>query len=125
VVVNESHLSGVEGEAIVAGLLRYEGWEILDRQVLAAGGHVVDFLAKHPAGPEALVEVKVWAKRGGTDTVKKAIADAYDLREAGEARPYVLVLSHEMTGLLADMLRRAVAAGVIARVRVLAFREQP
>ncbi|MEP7114438.1 MAG: hypothetical protein ABI862_14325 [Ilumatobacteraceae bacterium] len=120
--MSESQISGNAGEVIVAGMLGYEGWQIVESQI-ETFGHAVDFLAKDPAGDEVLVEVKVWARGGGKDTVKKAIADAYDLREAGETRPYVLVLSHELIGLYADMLRRAIIAGVIARVRILGFKE--
>lgn len=113
---------GNEGERIVDRLLRYEGWEILERQSRIHGHHL-DMLAGHPEHGEALIEVKVWAdpKTVGTDNVKKAIADAYDLRAAGEERPYVLVLSHELPGLLRDMLQRAVDVGAITEVRVLAL----
>lgn len=117
--------NGAEGEETADRILRYEGWETVARQPTAAGGHRLDRLMRHPAtGAEWLVEVKVWrAVRGpnatGTDTVKKAIADAYDMRAAGEARPLLLVLSHHLRGLLGDMLTRAVAAGAITDIRVL------
>jgi hypothetical protein len=116
--------NGQEGERIVEGLLRYEGWEIIERQVLVYG-HLLDFRAKHPRRGEALIEVKVWGAGGGKDTVKKAIGDAYDLREAGETTPYVLVLSHELLGLHGAMLGRAIRAGVIHEVRILGFRPFP
>jgi hypothetical protein len=111
---------GNEGEHIVERLLRYRGWTIIEQQPLAHG-HRLDLLAKHPDEEETLFEVKVWAdpKLVGTDNVKKAIADAYDLRAAGETRPYVLVLSHELAGLHRDMLYRAIRAGAIADVWVL------
>lgn len=114
---------GTEGEQIVERLLRYENWTIVERHPLAFG-HQLDLLAKHPDHGEALFEVKVWAdpRKVGTDNVKKAIADAYDLRAAGETRPYVLVLSHDTLGWLhREMLRRAVASGVITEIRVLGF----
>lgn len=113
--------SGQEGERIVEGLLGYEGWTILERQVLVHG-HLLDFLAKHPQRNEALIEVKVWSAGGGKDTVKKAIGDAYDLKEAGCTTPYILVLSHNLLGLHGAMLSRAIRAGVIAEVRILGFR---
>lgn len=119
--MTSSRSSGQEGERIVEGLLRYEETEILERQVLVHG-HLIDFLAKHPKWGEILVEVKVWAAGGGKDTVKKAIGDAYDLREAGETRPYVLILSHELLGLHGAMLSRAMRAGAISEVRILGFR---
>jgi hypothetical protein len=113
---------GNEGERIVDRLLRYERWGIIERQSRIFG-HTLDMLAEHPLHGEALIEVKVWAdpKTVGTDNVKKAIADAYDLRAAGETRPYILVLSHELPGLLKDMLQRAVDVGAITEVRVLAL----
>jgi len=114
---------GTEGEQIVERLLRYERWTIIEHQTLAHG-HRLDLLAKHPDHGEALFEVKVWAdpRKVGTDNVKKAIADAYDLRAAGETRPYILVLSHDtLGGLHREMLRRAIAAGAITEIRVLGF----
>lgn len=116
--------NGAEGERIVEGLLGYEGWEIVERQAIVRG-HRLDFRAKHPQRGEALIEVKVWAAGGGKDTVKKAIADAYDLKEAGETLPYILMLSHEMSGLHGAMLSRAVRAGAITEVRILGFLSQP
>lgn len=111
---------GDEGERIVERLLRYGGWDIIERHP-PAHGHTLDLLAKHPEEEETLFEVKVWANpnRVGTDNVKKAIADAYDLRAAGETRPYVLVLSHELAGLHMAMLYRAIRAGAITDVWVL------
>lgn len=55
----------------------------------------------------------------GKDTVKKAIADAYDLAQLGETRPFMLVLSHPMTGLLGGMITRARRAGVINDVVII------
>ncbi len=115
-----SRQNGKVGEAIVEGLLIYEGWEIIERQALVHG-HLIDLRAKHPRFGEALFEVKVWGAGGGQDTAKKAIGDAYDLREAGETTPYVLVLSHQLSGLLQDMLTRALRAGAIHEVRVVGF----
>lgn len=112
--------NGAEGERVVEALLGYEGWEIAERQALVHG-HRLDFRAKHPHRGEALIEVKVWGAGGGKDTVKKAIADAYDLQQAGETIPYILMLSHELTGLHGVMLSRAVRAGAIAEVRILGF----
>jgi hypothetical protein len=113
---------GKEGERIVERLLRYGGWEIIEHQPVAYGHHL-DLLGKHPDHGETLFEVKVWAdpSKVGTDNVKKAIADAYDLRAAGEQRPYVLVLSHELVGLHQMMLSRAMGTGVITDVWVLAL----
>lgn len=114
---------GTVGERLVEKLLEYEGWTIIERQS-HVHGHILDLLAKHPAHEETLFEVKVWAdpRRVGTDNVKKAIADAYDLQAAGETRPYVLVLSHDtLGGLHRGMLSRAINAGAISSVRVIGF----
>ena len=113
---------GEEGERIVERLLSYGGWDVIERHPLSHGHHL-DLLAKHPDHDETLFEVKVWADptRVGTDNVKKAIADAYDLRAAGETRPYILVLSHDLSGLHRMMLDRAMAVGVITDVLVLAL----
>ena len=111
---------GEQGERIVERLLTYGGWMIIERQVLVHG-HRLDLLAKHPDHDETLFEVKVWAdpNKVGTDNVKKAMADANDLRLAGETRPYILVLSHELAGLHRDMLHRAMASGQINDVWIL------
>jgi hypothetical protein len=113
-----SRSSGDDGESVTRQLLVYAGWEIIEDQPLVHG-HRLDFRAKHPLYGEALFEVKVWATKSGRDTVKKAIGDAYDLQAAGEQTPYVLVLSHELTGLHHEMLLRANHSGAIARVLVL------
>ena len=64
---------GTEGERVAEQLLRYAGWDILERQVHVRG-HTLDFRAKRIDFGEALVEVKVWSSPGsGRDTVKKAI----------------------------------------------------
>lgn len=117
-----ARVNGQQGENAVEALLTYAGCRILGRQVLA-GDHVLDFLVEHPELGETLIEVKVWAAGGGKDIVKKAIADAYDLRSLGERRPYVLVLSHQLGGLYGAMLRRAVDAGAISRVLILTLVE--
>lgn len=113
--------SGSRGEAAVIALLRYEGWQIMEEQPVVYGHHV-DIRAKHPIRGEALIEVKVWENpQTGKDTVKKAIADAYDLQAAGELTPYVLVLSQHLGGLHREMLTRAINAGAISEVRVIGF----
>jgi hypothetical protein len=112
--------SGAKGEEIAAWVLEREGWRITGRQVVALG-HRVDVTAAEPVTEdEWLIEVKVWGPEpSGRDTVKKAIADAYDLRQAGETRPIMLIMSHRLTGLLGDMIRRARLAGAINDVRVI------
>lgn len=57
------------------------------------------------------------------DNAKKAIGVAWDLHACGESTPYVLVLSHELTGILGDMLARAMTGGAIHRIRVLELRD--
>jgi len=98
----------------------YDGYEILERQY-HVGGHVLDFLVRGRDGVEWLVEVKVWTdpQKVGTDTVKKALADARDLKIQGEPRPYMLILSHDLTGSYGAMVTRSVAAGDIDCVSVL------
>jgi hypothetical protein len=115
-------LAGVKGEEIAEWALVRRGWKITGRQVPLAGGHRADLTAVHPetSDEEWAVEIKVWgAEPSGRDTVKKAIADAYDLAQAGETRPYMLVLSHPMAGLLAQMITRARRAGVINDVQII------
>jgi hypothetical protein len=114
--------AGVKGEEIAEWALERRGWKITGRQVPLPGGHHCDFTAVHLAtsDEEWLIEVKVWGVApSGRDTVKKAIADAYDLAQLGETRPFMLVLSHPMTGLLAGMITRARRAGVINDVQII------
>lgn len=120
-----SKQAGVDGEHVGEWVLIREGWKIVDRQFKAAGGHVLDFLAVHPVFLEHwLVEMKTWGDGpSGRDTVKKAIADAYDLRELGEPRPLLLLMSHRLDGLLGDMLSRARRAGAINEIRVISSTE--
>lgn len=112
---------GAIGEQIAEYLLIYEGWTILEKHPKGAGGHRLDRLARAPDGSEWLIEVKVWRDPGavGTDNLKKALADAYDLKAAGETRPVMLVLSHELNGLLGRMIHRALEAGVLSDVRIV------
>lgn len=115
-------MAGVKGEEIAEWALIRRGWKVTGRQVPLAGGHRADLTAIHPdsSDEEWAIEIKVWgAAPSGRDTVKKAIADAYDLAQAGETRPYMLVLSHPMTGLLASMITRARRAGVINDVQII------
>ena len=117
-----SHSSGSAGEETSAQLLEYDGWK-LERQV-HIGAVTVDFRGTHPLHPESLFEVKVWADpKSGRDTVKKALADAYYLQAVGEERPYVLILSHQLTQGYRDMITAAIKAGAIAAVRILGFTE--
>jgi Restriction endonuclease len=120
--VTRPQVAGVKGEQVAEWCLERRGWKVTGRQVAAGGGHRCDFSATQPqvGDEEWLVEVKVWgAEPSGRDTVKKAIADAYDLAQAGESRPFLLVLSHRLTGLLGEMITRARRAGVINDVLVI------
>lgn len=110
-----------QGEAVAEWVLCRGGWKITGRQVTISSGHRLDFTAVHPdTGEEWLIEVKTWEQeKSGRDTVKKALADAYDLAELGELRPFMLVLSHELLGLYGDMITRARRAGAINDVRVI------
>ena len=112
--------AGLQGELVAKWSLVRQGWRISGEQVLIHG-HRLDLLAIHPAtGHEWMVEVKVWGPDpSGRDTVKKALADAYDLREAGETRPYLLVLSHSLEGLHGEMIARARKAGVLGDVQLI------
>lgn len=108
--------------------LERRGWRITGTQVPTDSGHRLDFTAIHPetSDEEWLVEVKVWgAEPSGRDTVKKAIADAYDLAQAGEQRPFLLVLSHPLEGLYGQMITRARRAGVINDVQVVGAADYP
>lgn len=120
--MNRPQPSGATGEVVAEWSLVRRGWQITGRQVTTPSGHRSDFTAIHPETGEEewLVEVKVWgAEKSGKDTVKKAIADAYDLAQAGETRPFLLVLSHPLTGLHGAMITRARRAGVINDVIVI------
>ena len=123
--MNRPKPAGLLGEQTAEWVLVREGWQIIDRQVRAAGGHVLDLLGVHPVyGGEWLVEVKVWGPEpSGRDTIKKAIADAYDLQQLAETRPLLLVMSHRLEGLHGDMLRRALRAGAINEVRIIGSTE--
>jgi len=123
--MSRSYQSGAEGEDTTVWILERQGWKVLGRHVRVAGGHVLDLLLMHPVlDEEWLCEVKVWGVApSGKDTVKKAIADAYDLREAGELRPLLLVISHRLDGLLGDMLVRARRAGAINEIRIISSTE--
>jgi hypothetical protein len=114
------HSSGSRGEAEAKSLLSRERvWKFSDTRPIGAGGHRLDLGAIHlPTGLEWLIEVKTWDTVSGRDTVKKAIADAYDMREAGEQRLIMLVISEHLGGLLGDMLRRARRAGAINDIRI-------
>lgn len=116
--MTNSKRNGQAGEEVVAQLLYYApNLTVLARQYEVLG-HRIDFLIEHD-GQEVLVEVKTWAENSGTDTVKKAIADAYDLHHhAWPRRPYWLALSKEMRGLNGEMLERAQEVGAIAKVIV-------
>jgi hypothetical protein len=111
--------AGAAGEEAARRQLRYCGCKILKEHPVVHG-HTLDLLVWHPEHGDSLVEVKIWHPENpsGKDTVKKAIADAYDLRHCGETRAYLLVISHRLTGLLGDMLDRAVDAGAITAVLV-------
>lgn len=117
--------AGVKGEAVAEWVLEHHGWKIVGRQIGVGGGHVLDFVAVHPTlDTEWLVEIKTWGwEPSGKDTIKKAIADAYDLQQLGESRPLLLVMSHKLSGLLGDMLSRAVRAGAINQVLVIGAEE--
>lgn len=120
--------AGLDGEVVAQWSLERRGWQITGRQVTTDSGHCADFTAVHPETGEEewLVEVKVWGPgRSGKDTVKKAIADAYDLAQAGERRPFLLVLSHPLTGLYGQMITRARRAGVINDVLVIGASQHP
>jgi hypothetical protein len=123
--MSQSQPSGAQGESIARWVLEREGWKITGRQVTVSE-HRLDMTAVHPDTEEEwLVEVKVWGvDPSGKDTVKKAIADAYDLAELREPRPFMLVLSHPLPGLLGRMITRARRAGVINDVRVIQAAEQ-
>lgn len=91
-------IQGARYEEIVGRALVAMGWEIT-----AVHEHVdgveIDISAIDPLGVEWWIECKgSWqGKRPGsrrTDTVKKAIADAWLLSIAEVSRPYMLITSH-------------------------------
>jgi hypothetical protein len=114
--------SGNQGEQVARWCLERRGWKITGSQVIVGSGHRVDFTAIHPdtGEEEWIVDVKVWGlEPSGRDTIKKSIADAYDLAQAGETRPFLLVISHPLTGLYGQMIARARRAGVINDVQLI------
>jgi hypothetical protein len=115
-----SYSSGRKGEEEAKSLLAREHvWKWSDSRPIGVGGHRMDLGAIHlPTGEEWLIEVKTWDTLSGRDTVKKAIADAYDMRQAGETRMIMLVISEHLGGILGDMLRRARQAGAINEIRI-------
>jgi hypothetical protein len=115
-----SKRSGNQGETTVLGILRYEGWGDIERQV-SVGGHLLDFRAKHADIGEALHEVKAWERDGGKDTVKKALWDVVDLKLQGIGLPYILWLSHELLGNYGDQIQRAIDAGFVRELRVIGY----
>jgi hypothetical protein len=113
---------GPLGEQVALAVLELWGWTVIEQQVDIAG-HRLDATVTHDRHGDHLVEVKTWLTVSGRDTVKKALADAWDLwalRQCGHCiPPYMLVVSEPMTGLHAEMLKRAQDAGAIAHVVII------
>ena len=91
-------IQGAQYEEIVAAALVAMGWTVTHRHDHVDGVEI-DISATDPLGAEWWIECKgSWrgsrpgAKR--TDTVKKAIADAWLLSIASVSKPYMLITSH-------------------------------
>lgn len=116
--MNAAGQSGADFELECEMALKRQGWEILDRQHSLPSGHRADMIARHPETDIVwFVECKGWGfRRSGKDTIKKALADAYDLAQLPDRMPFLLMLSHHMPGLLGAMVARAQLAGVVNEV---------
>lgn len=128
--------SSVQGEAFEQAaefVLRGAGWDILGRNQRFDGYPEIDRVATDPNGVLWWIEAKgSWQNSPGLergDTVKKAVAVAYDLmtirrewsQDGQNPIPYMLITSHPpKPGTVPDhMLRRALACGAFNQVRIL------
>lgn len=114
-------------EDLVAATLTFFDWTITGRRVLLHGVEV-DIVATDPGGQEWLIECK-GSHRGlrpgatRSDTVKKAVADAWHLAAVGNTTPCMLVVSHspKPSSSAARLLDRAVEHGLFAAVKSIDF----
>lgn len=116
---------GREFEQAARFLLKAAGWTIVDTNSIVDGIEV-DIVAIDPEGNETFVECK-GSYRGDqpglirSDTLKKAVANAYHLFHGPTPEPYVIVTSHKPkpNSRGARLLARAVAIGAVADVIVI------
>lgn len=121
--------AGADFERAVAYHLRANGWKVtagrcLDKVKVIRHGIEIDLVATDPDGVEHTVECKGSPnddpRAGGrrTDSIKKAIADAWFLRACGSTTPHLLYLSHMPDGGVALIeLEMALRFGLFAAAR--------
>lgn len=115
-------VQGRRYEDIVEAILTASGWTIDARHDKVAGVEI-DITATDQLGVQWWIECKgSWnGNRPGSrrsDTVKKAVADAWLLSQTESPKPYLLITSHlpEPGTHTHDILARAQAAGLITRI---------
>lgn len=119
---------GRDFEHIAERLLQAEGWTINERNVLIAGIRI-DLVATDPLGERWTVECKgSWeGSRPGskrTDTVKKAIGDAWYLSRQPVPLPHLLLTSHlPERGVAHLLLSEARRAGLFREIRATGIGE--
>lgn len=115
-------IHGRRYEDIVEAILVATGWTI-DARHDKVDGVEIDITATDQLGVQWWIECKgSWnGNRPGSrrsDTVKKALADAWLLSQTTSPKPYMLITSHlpEPGTHTNDILQRAKAAGLITRI---------
>ena len=124
-----SRFQGLDYERQVAARLAVDGWTILARNWHEpTTGTEIDIVASDPDGKVWWIECKgsigsITGTNGcrRSDTMKKAIADAWHLSTLADGEDYMLVTSHvPICGGHPDrMLQAALDAGIIATVLVM------
>jgi hypothetical protein len=121
--------AGADFERAVAYHLRTLGWKVtagrcLDKVKVIRHGIEIDLVATDLDGVEHTIECKGSPnddpRAGGrrTDNIKKAIADAWFLRECGSTTPHLLYLSHMPdSGVALIELEMALSRGLFAGAR--------
>lgn len=124
--------SGRQGRAFeetVVILLQCEGWTVTARNWRQPDIDVeIDIVATDPAGRPWWIECKgSWeSSRNGltrTDTLKKAIANAYLLRQLPDRHLYMIVTSHAPTAGAGLKWIDAVLVDLVDQLRVVGFVE--
>lgn len=115
-------IQGRRYEEIVANVLIASGWTITAKHD-KVNGVEIDITATDPTGVEWWVECKgSWngARPGSkrSDTVKKAIGNAWLLSISDTSKPYMLITSHlpDAGSATHDALQRALYHGLFTRI---------
>lgn len=118
-------------EETVCILLQIEGWGIADRNWRQPDVDVeIDIVADDPKGRRWWIECKgSWeGSRNGltrTDTLKKAIANAYLLRQLPERHLYMIVTSHAPRSGAGMKWIDAALVDLVDELRVVGFTDRP